>query len=170
MPTKPLNPHTTRSQVFTGGWNSVTKHGFARRGHIHPLYITWQDMHRRCYDARRPTHHYYADKGIEVCEAWTTCLGFAADMAPSWRPGLTLERRDNKLGYSPENCYWATRAQQSRNRDYNRYLELGAARLLITDWAMLLGIELTTLAARIDRLGWSIERALTTPLQSQGRH
>lgn len=57
---------------------------------------------------------YYADRGIAVCAQWGHFNVFLADMGEC-PEGMTLERQDNDLGYSPDNCQWATRAQQMRN-------------------------------------------------------
>jgi hypothetical protein len=34
--------------------------------------------------------------------------------------GLTLERKNNYLGYEPSNCVWATRAEQAHNTTANK--------------------------------------------------
>ena len=41
------------------------------------------------------------------------------------RPSLlhSIERRKNNLGYSKDNCYWATKEEQSKNRRYTVWLE-----------------------------------------------
>lgn len=150
-------------QGFTGGRYDMIKHGFARRGYLHPVYTCWQDMHKRCRNPKNWAYHYYHGKGIKICPEWMTFIGFASDMADSWKPGLTLERRKNGKGYNAANCYWATRQQQSRNRDYCRYLTLNGKRMLAIEWAEKLGWQRNMILARIDKLGWSVRRALTTP-------
>jgi len=82
----------------------------------HPLYDLYYDMVGRCH---RPTHARYANyggRGITVCERWRADFwAFVADMGE--RPdGLTLDRRDNDAGYSPNNCRWATHKEQVHNR------------------------------------------------------
>jgi hypothetical protein len=61
----------------------------------------------------------YTEKGITVCDRWLGTEGFfnfLSDMGE--RPtDTTLERMDNSIGYSPENCKWETRSNQCYNRD-----------------------------------------------------
>lgn len=79
------------------------------------IYNIWSDMVARC---RRVTHPRYADyggRGITVCDRWLDFVNFYADMGE--RPeGRSLDRANNDLGYSPENCRWATGVEQRANR------------------------------------------------------
>jgi len=78
-------------------------------------YNTWYFMKQRCDNPQRSDYQYYGGRGITYDPRWADIENFLADMGP--RPAdLTLERRDNDLGYSKENCYWATRSTQALNR------------------------------------------------------
>ena len=92
----------------------VLVHGYKPREH--PLYIVWADMKSRCRDPNNTSYHNYGGRGIGYCERWKHFANFAEDMWPRPSENHMIERINNDLGYSPENCTWADHFQQMRNR------------------------------------------------------
>lgn len=135
-----------------------TKHGL----YAHPTYRTWCRMRERCYYVNHKYYDRYGGRGIGVCDRWQEFLPFYEDMAPTWKKGMTLERLDNDKDYSPHNCVWATRKQQSRNRSNTVTMELNGQVRPLAAWAEITGIPQTTLRER-KRRGWSDDLSLTTP-------
>ncbi len=74
--------------------------------------------------------------------------------------GLTLERKDNDLGYSKDNCHWANRRQQANNRRSNKRLTFNGKTQTQAEWERELGLNPGVIWGRLNR-GWSIDRALT---------
>lgn len=95
------------------------KHGCATGGKVSPEYKSWESMKSRCSNQNTEKYARYGGRGITVCPEWQASFAqFYADMGR--RPaGMTLERKDNDLDYSPGNCVWASRTQQARNRHTN---------------------------------------------------
>lgn len=89
-----------------------TTHGFS----YHRFYSIWNTMIQRCTNPKARSFPDYGGRGIMVCERWRKFEGFKEDMFPTWIAGLTIERKDNNLGYNADNCIWATHKEQSRNR------------------------------------------------------
>ncbi len=81
----------------------------------------------------------------------------------------SLERVENDKGYVPGNVVWATSMEQSRNKRTNVWIEFRGVRRLLLDWAIGLGVSPDALRERIRR-GWSLERALTEPLNKSRSH
>lgn len=116
----------------------------------------------------RCTHEYfenYQQRGITVCDRWRASFeAFLADMGE--RPkGTSIERSDNSKGYEPGNCCWATRKEQARNTRRNKYLTFKGETRPLADWAELLDLNYSAVKQRINKLGWDVERAFTTPVR-----
>jgi len=126
-------------------------------------------MKQRCYNPNCNRFYTHGARGITVCDKWKdSYVAFMEDMGP--RPkGMTLERRDNDGDYTPENCYWATRIEQARNRQNTVRATLSGETKPIKQWCEELGLPYGTVIMRINRSGWSKEKALTTPIKKMAK-
>jgi hypothetical protein len=149
--------------ISCGCWNEEKrfKHGLANT----PVHRVWIGMRSRCNNPKAREYVNYGGRGIKVCERWDSFENFVADMGV--RPeGYSIDRINNDGNYEPSNCRWATTTQQLNNRRVNRVLELNGERKTIGEWSEKLGIGWYTIRSRVDRYGWTIEKALTTPVKS----
>lgn len=126
-------------------------------------YKIWNAMRTRCTNPRQATYALYGGRGIKVCERWAKrgCFeNFIADMGPAPSNTHSLDRIDSDGDYTPENCRWATPAEQANNTRSTLHLTHDGRSLTITAWAKELGVPKGTLHQRLHR-GWSVERTLT---------
>lgn len=65
----------------------------------------------------------------------------------------SLDRIDNDLGYSPENCRWAGRHTQASNRHNTARWEWGGETLTIKEWAVVLEDPFSVLDKRFHTHG-----------------
>lgn len=92
------------------------KHGHAPRKGITDEYRAWLAMRARCAANKGRDYLAYKARGIEVCERWDDFEKFLLDMGRKPSPAHSLGRKNNDLGYSPENCRWETPKEQLTNR------------------------------------------------------
>lgn len=126
------------------------------------VYHAWYAMISRCHKPKDARYADYGGRGITVCERWLVFDNFLADMGPSCRPGLSLDRIDNDKGYSPENCRWATTKQQQNNMRGNHRITANGETHTLVEWAGIIGCSVATIHNRL-RMGWDETRAVTTP-------
>ena len=130
------------------------------------LYNIWSSMKARCMNPNSDAYDNYGGRGITVCESWLDFEQFKNwAMSSGYNDTLTIERIDVNKGYCPENCTWATRIDQARNRRSSRYLTYNNETHTLAEWADILNIKYHTLCSRINNYGWSIEKAFTTPVR-----
>lgn len=104
-------------------------HGHASTYDPSPTYITWNQMMDRCYNVNNKDYPNYGGRGIVVSDEWAEFSTFLNDMGE--RPqDKTLDRIDNSGNYCKDNCRWATREEQARNRS-TTYLTLEIAAQIV---------------------------------------
>lgn len=132
-----------------------------------PEYNAWINIKARCYNINNPRYASYGGRGIKVCEKWKHSFdNFLTDMGERPSDKHSIDRIDNDGDYTPENCRWATMTRQQNNKKDNTYLTHNGMTLSLADWARKVGINQVTLSARLTKRGWSVEKALSTPVKN----
>lgn len=128
----------------------------------HPLHSIWTAMKCRCYNPNDPEYANYGGRGITVSEEWRQRGGyrvFEKDMWPRPSTRHTLDRINNDLGYSKENCKWSTRKEQRANQRTSCKVAICGIVKTKGEWATLLGLSSTGFNNRLKR-GWTGEKLL----------
>jgi len=134
-----------------------------------PEYNSWASMVQRCCNPAEAAYDRYGGRGITVCDRWrhgedglTAYECFLSDMGRRPSAKHSLDRKENSRGYSKDNCRWATRKEQSRNRRGLHMVEYGGVTMPLSQACEDAGLRYGMVKRRIYR-GWSAHDALTTP-------
>lgn len=140
----------------------ISTHGDTRS----PEFRAWKNIKGRCLNPRHAAYSYYGGRGITICERWRDSYEtFLDDVGRRPSPTHSIDRINNNLGYFPENVRWATKSEQINNRRNTRLMTCNGITQSVSEWSIALGISRNCILHRV-RDGWSIERALTTPLRN----
>lgn len=141
-------------------------HGFA---HKERLYNIWRGMKNRCYTKSHARFSEYGARGIIVCDEWKNDYSTFRDWAMhnGYTEKLTIDRINVNGNYEPSNCRWVSMYEQSRNQRKNKKLTYDGKTQIMKDWAKEMNLSYSVLGWRI-RNGWSVEKALTTPIKKNG--
>lgn len=149
-----------------------TKHGLA----YHPIYKAWKGLIQRCYNPNNKNYPKY--KNRQPCEAIrSNVVNLIAAIGEKPSADLTIHRVNNNGGYwcgvcagcvslsRPMNLKWADDFEQCRHQSTNRLITFRGETHCLSEWAEMSGITRNSLMMRLNRLDWTVERALTTPLR-----
>lgn len=167
------NKKNVRTFQLTSGISQscgcLQKEGMSARQKTHGMhstriYAVWASMLARCNTKTHKAFVNYGGRGINVCSDWNRSFEsfkMWADIS-GYEIGLSIDRRNNDDGYSPENCRWITRKENNRNRRISIWIEAFGERKTIDDWAIdsRCSITRTALARRFKR-GISPESAIS---------
>ncbi len=142
-----------------------TTHGRKRTGiPKDPTYEAWSQMAARCQCASSTRIERYINRGITVCDRWRHSFeNFLGDMGERPSPDHSLERENNDLGYSPENCCWATRITQGNNKRNNKRYPFRGQMMTVREMLLTANSNVAprTVWARLNTFGWPAERAVS---------
>lgn len=147
-------------------YNRSTTHGMKNTR----LYRCWRNMKTRCYNPGYIEFDRYGGRGISVCDEWQSFLPFCLwALTHGYSEELSLDRIDNNGDYCPDNCRWATPKEQSLKRCTNVYITYNGTTKHISEWDKEIGASKSgRVRARLNA-GWSVEKAVTTPVE-KGRN
>jgi len=155
------------------------KHGYfvdGTKSKYRSLTNCWKSLIHRCYNPNNKSFYRYGGRGITVCEEWLdkseglqNFINWA--LGHNWQKGLTIDRTDNNLGYSPNNCKWENKSRQQRNKETSLKVEYEGNLISIWDFIDqgLTNIPYVTLQARMRKKGITIEEALAIPYKDRGK-
>jgi len=135
----------------------ISKHGI----HGSTIYRIWCGIINRCCNSKNKRWPDYGGRGIALSPLWRNDpLAFANYLGPRPSPSHSVDRIDVNGDYEPGNVRWADRKTQQRNMRSNVVIKFNGESKCLSEWAEIIGIKQSCLAARIRR-GWSLERAMS---------
>lgn len=131
------------------------------------LYDCYNNMKRRCYDKHCDHYKWYGGEGKKICDEWIGNHGFENfsqwALSHGYEDGLQIDRKDNLLGYSPDNCRWVTAKVNCRNKRNNHYVTINNETKTLVEWCEYYGISERLVRSRISHCKWDVIKAITTP-------
>lgn len=155
---------TTCCQPCNG--DKKATHGQARDSGKSRLYVIWCAIIQRCTNENNDSWEHYGGRGIAVCQEWRESFQVFCQWAESngYSSDLEIDRRNNDLGYDPGNCRWITHRENILNSSHARMVTAFGETKPMVKWSedSRCVVSNEVLRGRL-RLGWSAERAMTTP-------
>lgn len=146
----------TRKVTSCGCRLREVNHSPAKGTHLQsytPEHKVWDSMLQRCLNPASQCYASYGGRGITVCDRWLKFENFIQDMGKRPSANHSIERVCNNEGYNPDNCKWATRSEQARNRRSSRFIAHEGQTKTLIEWSEVLQVPYEALRQRLYRNG-----------------
>lgn len=125
------------------------------------LYKKYYDIISRCENPRSTSYKDYGSRGVSMCKEWRTNIHSFYEWAikNGFKPGLTIDRVNVHKGYSPKNCRFITKSEQSSNRRHH----ISYRGEIASEAERRLKLKRGSIHARLKN-GFTLKKAFNTPL------
>lgn len=139
-----------------------TTHGFAGSR----LYREWAGIIQRCENPKSTSWMRYGAVGVTVCDEWHSFAPFMRwALQNGYSENLQIDRIDINGNYEPSNCRWVSMREQANNKKTTVFVQYNGEQIPLSFLAQRIGMKYHTLHTRLFKLGWSVERATSTPVR-----
>lgn len=147
------------------------------------LYRVWNSMKQRCYNKNNSNYENYGGRGIRICKEWLDDFAnfYNWAMANGYDYNAefgecTIDRIDVNGNYEPSNCRWVDAVTQANNKRPRKdwkprkeKVEFRGKKYRFNELCKMFGTSDPAVRYRMNKLGMTLEQALTTPKMTEGR-
>lgn len=135
------------------------RHGHTRGNRWTPEYRTYTNILTRCLNKNRKCYSRYGGRNIKVCDRWLESFeNFFEDMGKKPGSEYSIDRIDNNGDYCLENCRWATKVEQARNKRTTLTITFKGETKPLKEWTDQFGIRYHLAWQRIYKHKWPLEQ------------
>lgn len=129
------------------------------------LYAVWNGIKQRCFNPNNKSYNNYGGRGITVDPEWANNYESFYNWAISsgYKKGLQIDRIDNDGNYCASNCRFVNSEIQANNKRNVKLYTINGVKKSLPQWCKEYNQEYPLAYQRVHKLGWSIQKALTTP-------
>lgn len=135
-----------------------------------PEYRIWNAVWTRCSNPNSRGYDRYGKAGITICSRWKDFINFYEDVGPRPTKQHSIDRYPDCRGnYEPGNVRWATKLEQALNTKRAVFVEFEGKEQRLHALALRFGVPLSNAYGRIFTAGWTVEEALTIPINTHAK-
>lgn len=125
-------------------------------------------MKSRCNNENCINYKDYGGRGIKLYDEWNEWIKFKTwALNNGYSDELSIDRIDTNGNYEPNNCRWANRFQQARNKRNNVLITINNETKTLKEWCIIGNVNYKSAHTQISRHGiesfneWYLNRLIT---------
>lgn len=129
------------------------------------LYAVWNGIKQRCQNEKNSSYMNYGGRGIRIDSKWADNYEafYKWAIKAGYRKGMEIDRIDNDGDYCESNCRFVDRTVQANNKRNINFFTINGITKSFAQWCREYNMDYYLVRQRVYKLGWAMEKALTTP-------